>query len=133
MILISSLVALMIHGGGQVTLSTKGIPSHQTVYLLAHSVLPVSIEYRLCPEINLINGPIKTVCDAYSWAQSGLQAVGRSRGIGLDEKIIVVIGLSTGGHLAMTTAWKSEEAGLKPPVAILSFYDPIDIESAGES
>lgn len=114
------------------TLSRKAIRPFQTAFLLAHNVLPVSIDYRLCPEINLIDGPITDVCDAYAWAQTGLQAVVRSKGILVDEKKIVMIGWSTGGHLAMTTAWKSMEAGLEPPVAILSFYGPTDFESGGE-
>lgn len=114
------------------TLSRKAIRPFQTAFLLAHNILPVSIDYRLCPEINLIDGPIADVWDAYAWAQTGLQAVVRSKGILIDEKRIVVIGWSTGGHLAMTTAWKSKEAGLRPPVAILSFYGPTDFESGGE-
>jgi acetyl esterase/lipase len=122
----------MIHGGGHMTLSRKAIRPFQTASLLAHNILPISIDYRLCPEINLIDGPIADVCDAYAWAQTGLQAVVRSKGILIDEKRIVVIGWSTGGHLAMTTAWKSKEAGLTPPVAILSFYGPTDFESGGE-
>ncbi len=126
------LLALLIHGGGNMTLSRKAIRPFQTAFLLAHNILPVSIDYRLCPEINLIDGPIADVCDAYAWAQTGLQAVVRSKGILIDEKRIVVIGWSTGGHLAMTTAWKSKEAGLRPPVAILSFYGPTDFESGGE-
>ena len=115
------------------TLSRKAIRPLQTAFLLAHDVLPISIDYRLCPETNLIDGPITDVCDAYAWVQTKLQAIVRTRGISVDEKRIVVIGWSTGGHLAMTTAWKSKEAGLKPPVAILSFYGPTDFESGGES
>lgn len=114
------------------TLSRKAIRPLQTAFLLAHGVLPVSIDYRLCPETNLIDGPITDVCDAYAWIQADLQAVVKSEGVSVDEKRIVVIGWSTGGHLAMTTAWKSNEAGLKPPVAILSFYGPTDFESGGE-
>ena len=115
------------------TLSRKAIRPLQTAFLLAHDVLPVSIDYRLCPETNLIDGPIRDVRDAYAWAQTDLQAVVSGRGIKIDERGIVVIGWSTGGHLAMTTAWTSKEAGLKPPVAILSFYGPTDFESGGES
>lgn len=114
------------------TLSRKAIRPLQTAFLLAHNILPVSIDYRLCPEINLIDGPITDVCDAYAWAQTDLQSVVKSKGILIDAKRIVVIGWSTGGHLAMTTAWKSKEAGLTPPVAILSFYGPTDFESGGE-
>ena len=115
------------------TLSRKAIRPFQTAFLLAHGVLPVSIDYRLCPEINMIDGPITDVCDAYAWVQKGLQDVMRSKGISVDEQKIVVIGWSTGGHLAMTTAWTSRQAGLKPPVAILSFYGPTDFMSGGES
>ena len=115
------------------TLSRKAIRPLQTAFLLAHGVLPISIDYRLCPETNLIDGPITDVCDAYAWVQTELQAVVNTRGILVDEKRVVVIGWSTGGHLAMTTAWKSKEAGLTPPVAILSFYGPTDFESGGES
>ena len=116
------------------TLSRKAIRPRQTEYLLAHGVLPVSIDYRLCPEINLIDGPMADVRDALLWVQKekGLQAAIREEGIVIDEKRMVMIGWSTGGHLAMTTAWTSQEAGLKPPMAILSFYGPTDFVSGGK-
>ncbi|KAL9608394.1 MAG: hypothetical protein Q9167_006774 [Letrouitia subvulpina] len=122
----------MIHGGGHMTLSRKAVRPFQTAFLLAHGVLPVSIDYRLCPEVNLIEGPIQDVCDAYAWVQrGGLQAALRlsRHGVLVDGVRTVVIGWSTGGHLAMTTAWMSKQAGLRPPVAILSFYGPTDFES----
>ena len=118
----------MIHGGGHMTLSKKAIRPFQTAFLLKHNILPVSIDYRLCPEVNLINGPIADVCSAYEW----LQCLPTIVGVSVDVNKIVVIGWSSGGHLAMTTGWKSKEAGLKPPVAILSFYGPTDFESGGE-
>ncbi len=125
----TSLLALIIHGGGYMTLSRKAIRPQQTALLLEHNVLPVSIDYRLCPEINMVDGPITDVCDAYVWVQTHLQSVVRSKGILIDERKIVVIGWSSGGHLAMTTAWKAKEAGVTPPVAILSFYGATDFES----
>ncbi|MCJ1282148.1 hypothetical protein MMC26_001471 [Xylographa opegraphella] len=124
-------IALMIHGGGHMTLSRKAIRPFQTAFLLAHGLLPVSIDYRLCPEINLVDGPIADVCDAYAWVQNDLQDVVRSKSISIDAEKIVVIGWSSGGHLAMSTAWTSKQAGLKPPVAILSFYGPTDFMSGG--
>ena len=113
------------------TLSKRAIRPFQTAFLLSHNILPVSIDYRLCPEVNLLDGPITDVCDAYAWLQKDLPRLVRSRGISVDAERIVVIGWSTGGHLAMTTAWKSKEAGLRPPTAILSFYGPTDFESGG--
>ena len=124
----------MIHGGGHMTLSRRAVRPFQTAYLLKHGVLPISIDYRLCPEVNLIEGPIEDVCDAFRWVKTGgLQAMVQKHGIRVDASRVVVVGWSTGGHLAMTTAWTSKEAGLPPPQAILSFYGPTDFESGGTS
>ena len=115
------------------TLSKKAIRPAQTSFLLAKGVLPVSLDYRLCPEINLIDGPITDIRDAYAWAQTGLPGILRCKGIVIDSTRIVVVGWSTGGHLAMTTAWTTKDVGLQPPRAILSFYGPTDFESGGKS
>lgn len=128
----------MIHGGGHMTLSKKAVRPAQTSFLLANGILPISLDYRLCPEVNLIDGPMADVRDAYAWAQSpsrtGLQSILHSKGsmVEVNRAKIMVIGWSTGGHLAMTTAWTTKEAGLPPPSAILSFYSPNDFESGGK-
>lgn len=81
----------------------------------------------------MIDGPIKDVGDAYAWIKrGGLQDALRDRDILVDADRVVVVGWSTGGHLAMTTAWTCQEAGLEAPVAILSFYGPTDFESGGK-
>lgn len=121
------------------TLSKKAVRPAQTAFLLANGMLPISLNYRLCPEINVIDGPMTDVRDAYAWAQSpsqtSLQAMLDDKGIPVkvDRGNIVVVGWSTGGHLAMSTAWTTKGAGLRPPRAILSFYAPTDFESGGES
>lgn len=119
------------------TLSKKAVRPAQTSFLLANGILPISFDYRLCPEINLIDGPMSDICDAYAWAQSssseglrGFLASKKSK-VQVDPTKIVVIGWSTGGHLAMSTAWTTKDAGLPPPRAILSFYSPTDFESGG--
>ncbi|KAK0647379.1 Methylphloroacetophenone synthase [Lasiodiplodia hormozganensis] len=122
-------VALMIHGGGHMTLSRKAVRPAQTNFLLANNILPLSIDYRLCPEVNLVEGPISDTLDAYKWIKSFLPTLARRRGIVIDTERIVAIGWSSGGHLAMTTAWTAADAGIKPPKAILSFYGPTDFES----
>lgn len=115
------------------TLSKRAVRPAQTDFLLANGMLPISLDYRLCPEVNLVDGPMTDIRDAYAWVQrGGLQDVLHNRGIKIDTKRIVVIGWSTGGHLAMSTAWTTKEAGLEPPKAILSFYGPTDFESGGE-
>ena len=113
------------------TLSKRAIRPAQTLFLLANNILPISLDYRLCPEINMIDGPITDVRDAYAWAQKNLPQVVRHKDIIVDTSKIVVIGWSSGGHLAMSTAWTTKEVGLQPPKAILSFYGPTDFESGG--
>ncbi|TVY45279.1 3-methylorcinaldehyde synthase [Lachnellula subtilissima] len=122
-------IALMIHGGGFMTLSRKAIRPIQTQHLLANGFLPVSIDYRLCPEINIVDGPMADVCDAFKWAQTSLPEIASQHGITVDSTKIVVVGWSTGGHLAMSLGWTAKMAGLQPPMAVLSFYAPVDFES----
>ncbi|KAL1877487.1 Type I Iterative PKS [Diaporthe australafricana] len=122
-------IALMIHGGGHMTLSRAAIRPAQTEFLLANGILPVSLDYRLCPEVNLIDGPIADIRDAYLWAQQSLKSLVAPWDVVIDNAKIALIGWSTGGHLAMTTSWTVKELGVAPPAAILSFYGPTDFES----
>nr|WNZ75135.1 MollE [Ovatospora sp.] len=122
-------IALLIHGGGHMTLSRKAIRPAQTAHLLSQNILPVSIDYRLCPEVTLIEGPIADVRDAYVWAQKQLPGMVKPMGITVKADNIAVVGWSTGGHLGMTLGWTHKEAGVSPPKAVLSFYGPTDFES----
>ncbi|KAL4735137.1 hypothetical protein BDV11DRAFT_174131 [Aspergillus similis] len=122
-------IALMIHGGGHVMLSRRDIRPKQTAHLHSLGFLPVSIDYRLCPETTLIEGPMRDVSDAMAWARSTFCSLPLlCPGLTVDPSRIVVVGWSTGGHLAMTTAFTSIERGLSPPDAILAFYCPTDYE-----
>ncbi|VUC29968.1 unnamed protein product [Clonostachys rosea] len=122
-------IALMIHGGGHMTLSRNAIRPAQTAFLVANGVLPVSLDFRLCPEVNFIDGAMVDIREAYLWAQEKLPGLVQECGISLDISRIAVVGWSTGGHLAMTTAWSVQAAGVRPPKVILSFYSPTDFES----
>lgn len=113
------------------TLSKTAIRPYQTQFLLDNGYLPVSIDFRLCPEIDLIAGPMTDVRDALGWVRNKLPAIAQAQGVKIDPSKVVAVGWSTGGHLAMTTAWTCEEIGEEPPTAILSFYGPTDFGSAG--
>jgi acetyl esterase/lipase len=120
----------MIHGGGHIVLSKKNIRSKQTNILLKQGFLPVSVDYRLCPEVGIIEGPMSDVCTALEWARNVLPRLNLSRpDIQVEGDKVVVIGWSTGGHLAMTLAWTSLLRGIRPPDAILTFYSPTDYAS----
>ncbi|CAI6338010.1 unnamed protein product [Periconia digitata] len=122
-------VALLIHGGGHIALSRKAVRRAQVDHLLANGFLPVSLDYRLCPEINLIDGAMVDVRDGYWWARNKLPLELLKRGIVVDSDRVIVVGWSTGGHLAMSLGWTTKKAGMPPPAAILSFYAPVDFES----
>nr|AOO87096.1 polyketide synthase [Alternaria alternantherae] len=122
-------VALMIHGGGHMTLSRKAVRPAQTKFLLSHNILPISVDYRLVPEVNVIEGPFSDVRDAYAWIQTKLSAITSKYGIPIDTTRVVSIGWSTGAHLAMSLVWTTKELNLSPLAAILGFYGPTDFES----
>ncbi|KAL8784357.1 MAG: hypothetical protein Q9213_004009 [Squamulea squamosa] len=122
-------IALMIHGGGYVLLSRKDVRPRQTQLLLDHGLLPVAIDYRLCPEVNILDGPFADVSDAYAWARNTLPSLCLKHTMArIDSTHVVAIGWSTGGTLAMSLAWSSRGRGLAPPDAILAFYCPTNYE-----
>ncbi|KAL4882675.1 hypothetical protein BJY04DRAFT_217168 [Aspergillus karnatakaensis] len=124
-------VALMIHGGGHIMLSRKDIRPAQTQMLLDRGFLPVSIDYRLCPETTLPNGPMYDACTALSWARTVLPTIPLRRSdVRIDPNRVVAVGWSTGGHLAMTLGFTAPQRGIRPPDAILAFYCPLDYEDS---
>lgn len=119
----------MIHGGGHVMLSRKDIRPDQTDAMLVAGFLPISIDYRLCPETTLPSGPMTDVRDALSWARSILPQVQLSRSdILVDGTRVSAVGWSTGGHLALSLGFTAPAHGIRPPDAILAFYCPSDYE-----
>ncbi|KAL8720220.1 MAG: hypothetical protein Q9225_002882 [Loekoesia sp. 1 TL-2023] len=119
----------MIHGGGHIMLSRKDVRPRQTQTLLDAGFLPVSVDYRLCPETTLIDGPMRDVCSALDWARHHLPFLPLKRtDIRPDGGHVVAVGWSTGGHLAMTLAWTAPATGIAAPNAILAFYCPTDYE-----
>lgn len=110
-------------------LSRKDVRPLQTQILLEAGFLPVSIEYRLCPETSLLKGPMQDVRSALSWARRTLPSLSLIRpDIRPDGDHVVAVGWSTGGYLAMTLAWTAPSEGIVPPDAILAFYCPTDYE-----
>lgn len=119
----------MIHGGGHVMLSRKDVRPNQTQILLDAGFLPISIDYRLCPETSILEGPMTDVRDALQWVRTVLPSLSLRRpDIRFAGDKVVAVGWSTGGHLAMTLGWTAPAAGIAPPSAILAFYCPTDYE-----
>ena len=126
---INASLALMIHGGGHIMLSRSDVRPEQTQMLLQRGFLPISIDYRLCPETTLFQGPMMDVADALAWIRNVLPELQLARpDIRVDRERVVGIGWSTGGTLAMSLAWNTLPRGIRPPDAILAFYCPTDYE-----
>ncbi|KAF2135593.1 uncharacterized protein K452DRAFT_260436 [Aplosporella prunicola CBS 121167] len=123
-------IALMIHGGGHIMLSRKDLRPKQIQLMIEKGFLPVSVDYRLCPEVTLQDGPIVDVRDALAWARHTLPTRKLQRpDVTPNGDSVVAVGWSTGGTLAMSLAWTTLERGIKPPEAVLAFYCPTDYES----
>ncbi|TRX93705.1 hypothetical protein FHL15_005381 [Xylaria flabelliformis] len=122
-------IALMIHGGGHVMLSRKEVRSNQVRLLIDYGFLPISVDYRLCPEVNIRDGPMADIADALAWVQSDrLSYYLDATGVIPDTKRLVVIGWSTGATLGLQTGWTAAEHGIRPPSAVLAFYCPTDYQ-----
>ncbi|EXJ93208.1 hypothetical protein A1O3_01765 [Capronia epimyces CBS 606.96] len=123
-------IAMMIHGGGHFLYGRRDIPMKHVRVLLQRGFLPVSVDYRLCPEITLLEGPVEDCCDALRWARETLPFVPLGvPGVTVDPNKLIALGWSSGGHLAMTLGHTAVGRGIKPPDVILPFYSPTDLES----
>ncbi|KAI9677123.1 MAG: Type I Iterative PKS [Bathelium mastoideum] len=122
---------LLVHGGGHVMLSRKDLRPRQIQLLLDNGVLPVAVDYRLCPETTILEGPLVDISNAYAWLRNEFPSLHLTRTATnklLDPVRAVAIGWSTGGTLAMSLSWTSPARGLSAPTAILGFYCPTDYE-----
>ncbi|KAI1444132.1 hypothetical protein F5Y02DRAFT_428086 [Annulohypoxylon stygium] len=122
-------IALMIHGGGHLLFSRQDIPMKHVKTLIQRGFLPVSVDYRLCPETTLFEGPIMDCCDALEWARKTLPSLDLTGPkVTIDPSKLLALGWSSGGQLAMTLGYTARARGIKPPDAILPFYSPSDLE-----
>ncbi|KAF2787894.1 alpha/beta-hydrolase [Melanomma pulvis-pyrius CBS 109.77] len=115
----------MIHGGGHVMHSRKDIRPEQTQMLLDAGFLPVSIDYRLCPELSLVQGTLIDVRDALCWARETLPTLTfpERLDLNIDGDRVVAIGWSSGGLLALSLGWTAASLNIKLPEAVLTDYE----------
>ncbi|KAF2098488.1 alpha/beta-hydrolase [Rhizodiscina lignyota] len=114
-------IALTIHAGGFVLGKRDTIAPQWIKALTDRDFVVVSIDYRLCPQISLYDGPIQDTRDAYQWCRGRLPDIVKSDvGVELDGNRIVALGWSAGGHLSMMLGLEKEK-----PCAILNCYGPL--------
>ncbi|KAI0912704.1 hypothetical protein F4823DRAFT_633075 [Ustulina deusta] len=122
-------VALMIHGGGHLLFGRQDIPMKHVRVLLQRGFLPVSTDYRLCPELTLFDGPVTDCRESLRWTRETLPFIRLSEpSVTVDTSRLLALGWSSGGHLAMTLGHTAKPEGIKPPDVILPFYSPTDLE-----
>jgi len=93
-------LAIGIHGGFFVIGSALHVPGAQIKYLTRHGFVVVAPDYRLCPQVDVWNGPVQDCLNLYAWIISGgLQQSLMEYRISLDESRIVLFGHSVGGTL----------------------------------
>ncbi|CAO2650898.1 Nn.00g091950.m01.CDS01 [Neocucurbitaria sp. VM-36] len=115
-------VLIMIHGGAFM-LGHSGMNNKDQISdCLDRGWIVLGIEHRLCPGVNVLEGPMTDTRDSLKWVQDGglsraLQKEGLDR-VQVDGERVMVMGTSSGGHLALCTAWDVP----KPPLGILDFY-----------
>lgn len=117
-------IALAIHGGGFTIGAKESIPMPQIDYLVTHNFIVVSVDYRLCPNISLLEGPIGDTRTAYHWTINTLpKLLKQDLNLSVDTSKIVVFGHSAGGTLATMLGHESPR-----PKAILNFYGGVNLQ-----
>jgi acetyl esterase/lipase len=100
--LLSSLEAHYFHGGGYIVGSRAMLGSSHIEALNEAGFVVVSSDYRLCPTISVLEGPVADSVAAYEWSQNELpKLLAKSHNIDVDGKNIVTLGHSCGGGLAL--------------------------------
>ncbi|KAI0009448.1 hypothetical protein F4779DRAFT_617624 [Xylariaceae sp. FL0662B] len=122
-------IALMIHGGGHLLFGRQDIPMKHVRTLLKRGFFPVSVDYRLCPEMSLFEGPMTDCCDALRWARETLPFLPLSiPHVRVDPSKLIALGWSSGGQLAMSLGYTARPRDIQPPDVILPFYSPSNLE-----
>jgi len=123
--------ALLLHGGGHIVFTRRDIHMKHIKMLHKRGFLPVSFDYRLCPETTLVEGPITDSVDALRWVRHSLPSLRRhgGRGVRIDSNKVAAVGWSSGGHLAMTLGYAAQARGIQPPDVIIAFYCPTNLEA----
>jgi acetyl esterase/lipase len=94
-----------IHGGAFMLGSSKIVNKDQIADCLSRGWIVVAPNHRLCPQVNLLEGPIQDCRDLLAWIQDGglqnaLVSAGKSEYL-VDLDHVFAFGTSSGGTLAL--------------------------------
>lgn len=98
-------ILIMLHGGGFILGHAKMNNRDQIQDCLDRGWIVLSVEYRLCPGVDVLEGAMTDVRDVLVWSQEGGLASALEDtflGITPDPKRVMAMGTSAGGHLALS-------------------------------
>ncbi|KAF2762118.1 alpha/beta-hydrolase [Pseudovirgaria hyperparasitica] len=121
-------VILNIHGGAFMLGSSSMVNKDQVQNCLDRGWIVLALDHRLCPQVSILDGPLRDCRDALAWVyDGGLYQALRAHGFekfGVDTDRVMGFGTSSGGHLALGLAY-----GVSRPVAaVLDFYGPASLK-----
>lgn len=98
--------ALAIHGGAFVLGYAGMVSVDQIDDCLERGWIVVALEHRLCPQVDISEGPVTDCRDALHWVYSGgldkqLQSNHDTSRFAVDMDRVVAFGTSSGGALAL--------------------------------
>lgn len=107
-------VVLDIHGGAFMLGSAAMVSLDQVQDCLERGWIVLAVEHRLCPQVDILQGPVRDCRDALEWVYNGgldkaLAENAEASRYEADLEKVVVFGTSSGGHLALSLVCLSEK------------------------
>nr|XP_036582638.1 uncharacterized protein CTRU02_07191 [Colletotrichum truncatum]KAF6791429.1 hypothetical protein CTRU02_07191 [Colletotrichum truncatum] len=120
----ASPVVINIHGGAFMLGSLKMVNQDQVADCLSRGWIVLAPNHRLCPQVSLLEGPMRDCRDLLSWVyDGGLQKAINTQvqeSYAVDHDHVFAFGTSSGGTLALSLGF-----GVPRPVAgIYDMYGP---------
>lgn len=92
-----------IHGGAFMLGHSRMVSLPQVEDCLGRGWIVVVPNHRLCPGVNILEGPMQDIRDLLTWIQDGqLDSILSTHGYRADLDNIAAFGTSSGGHLALS-------------------------------
>ncbi|KAL3465166.1 Alpha/Beta hydrolase protein [Aspergillus heterothallicus] len=118
-------VLINIHGGAFMLGHSGMVSMPQIDDCLERGWIVAVPNHRLCPGVDLLNGPVADMRDFLAWIYAGhleefLQGEGKSQ-YKVDLDRVLAFGTSSGGYLALALGFDTPRA----PAAILDFYGAV--------
>ncbi|KAK7186470.1 alpha/beta-hydrolase [Paraphaeosphaeria sporulosa] len=115
------LTVITIHGGAFMLGSSRMVNEDQIRDCLSREWVVVSPNHRLCPQVDLLEGPMQDCRDLLAWIYEGkleqaLKKSGKESALDMDR--VYAMGTSSGGTLALSLGFDVP----KPAAAIYSMY-----------